>query len=49
MAKSLSEAYKNPSAAARGGLNYAAPDRDDISTWFDWLELDDYVTYGGKP
>jgi hypothetical protein len=23
--------------------------RDDIETWFDWLELDDYVTYGGKP
>ena len=26
-----------------------APLRSDISTWFDWLELDDYVTYGGKP
>jgi hypothetical protein len=26
-----------------------APDRDDIGTWFDWLELDDYVTYGGRP
>ena len=26
-----------------------APQRDDISTWFDWLELDDYVTYGGRP
>lgn len=26
-----------------------APHRDDIATWFDWLELDDYVTYGGKP
>jgi hypothetical protein len=26
-----------------------APHRDDIGTWFDWLELDDYVTYGGKP
>jgi hypothetical protein len=25
-----------------------APKRDDISTWFDWLELDDYVTFGGK-
>ena len=23
--------------------------RDDIATWFDWLELDDFVTYGGKP
>lgn len=26
-----------------------APQRDDIGTWFDWLDLDDYVTYGGKP
>jgi hypothetical protein len=25
-----------------------APQRQDISTWFDWLELDDYVSYGGK-
>ena len=26
-----------------------APQRDDIGTWFDWLELDDYVTFGGRP
>jgi hypothetical protein len=26
-----------------------AAHRDDIATWFDWIELDDYVTYGGKP
>jgi hypothetical protein len=26
-----------------------APNRDDIGTWFDWLDLDDYVTFGGKP
>jgi len=26
-----------------------APQRDDIATWFDWLELDDFVTFGGKP
>ncbi len=25
-----------------------AANRDDIATWFDWLDLDDYVTYGGK-
>ena len=25
-----------------------APHREDICTWFDWLELDDYVTFGGK-
>jgi hypothetical protein len=26
-----------------------AAHREDIATWFDWLELDDYVTFGGKP
>jgi len=26
-----------------------AAHRHDIATWFDWLELDDYVTYGGRP
>ncbi|HEY1792838.1 MAG TPA: DUF5069 domain-containing protein [Opitutaceae bacterium] len=26
-----------------------AAGRDDIGTWFDWLELDDFVTYGGQP
>ena len=26
-----------------------APNRDDIATWFDWLDLDDYVTFGGRP
>ena len=26
-----------------------APQREDIATWFDWLDLDDYVTFGGKP
>lgn len=25
-----------------------AAHRDDIATWFDWLELDDFVTFGGK-
>lgn len=25
-----------------------AAGRGDIQTWFDWLELDDFVTYGGK-
>jgi hypothetical protein len=24
-----------------------APDRDDIVAWFDLLEVDDYVSYGG--
>jgi hypothetical protein len=26
-----------------------AAHRRDIETWFDWLELDDYVTFGGRP
>lgn len=26
-----------------------APEREDIATWFDLLDLDDYVSYGGKP
>jgi hypothetical protein len=25
----------------------AAPQREDIGTWFDLLDLDDYVSYGG--
>jgi hypothetical protein len=26
-----------------------APKREDIVTWFDFLELDDFVAFGGKP
>ena len=26
-----------------------APNRADIATWFDLLDLDDYVSFGGKP
>ncbi len=26
-----------------------APKREDISTWFDFLDLDDYVSFGGNP
>ncbi|HEU5079149.1 MAG TPA: DUF5069 domain-containing protein [Opitutaceae bacterium] len=26
-----------------------AAHRDDISTWCDWVELDDFVTFGGQP
>jgi hypothetical protein len=26
----------------------AAPKREDINTWFDMLDLDDYVSFGGK-
>ena len=25
------------------------PKREDITTWFDVLDLDDYVSFGGKP
>jgi hypothetical protein len=25
-----------------------APKREDIGTWFDWLDLDDHVSFGGK-
>ncbi len=25
-----------------------APEREDIGTWFDLLDLDDYVSFGGK-
>ncbi len=27
----------------------AGPKREDIATWFDLLDLDDYVSFGGKP
>ena len=26
-----------------------APDRDDVITWFDMLDLDDYASFGGQP
>ena len=26
-----------------------APRREDIATWFDLLDLDDFVTFGGRP
>lgn len=26
-----------------------APQREDIATWFDLLDLDDYASFGGKP
>jgi hypothetical protein len=26
-----------------------APNREDIVAWFDMLDLDDYVSFGGKP
>lgn len=29
-------------------LRKAAPKREDIATWFDLLDVDDYVSFGGK-
>lgn len=29
-------------------LQKLAPDREDIATWFDLLDLDDYVSFGGR-
>ena len=29
--------------------NAAGPNRNDIQTWSDLLDLDDYVTFGGQP
>jgi hypothetical protein len=26
----------------------SAPDREDVATWFDLLDVDDYVSFGGK-
>ncbi len=26
-----------------------APQRDDVASWFDLLDLDDYVSFGGRP
>jgi hypothetical protein len=30
-------------------LSKAAPKREDIGTWFELLDLDDYASFGGKP
>jgi len=32
-----------------GILGKLTPTREDIGTWFDFLDLDDHVTFGGKP
>ena len=31
-----------------GEASRVGPNRDDIATWFDLLDLDDYVSFGGK-
>ena len=30
-------------------VEFGGATREDIKTWFDLLDLDDYVTFGGKP
>jgi hypothetical protein len=32
-----------------GVVKKAAPNREDIFTFFDMLDVDDYVSFGGKP
>ncbi|MBB5036577.1 DUF5069 domain-containing protein [Prosthecobacter dejongeii] len=38
-----SRSFINEKVAEAGGA-----DREDIGTWFDFLDLDDHVTFGGK-
>ncbi len=33
----------------QGIHSQVAPHREDISSWFDLLDLDDYASFGGKP
>ncbi len=39
-----SREFVNAQIKAAGGA-----EREDLATWFDWLDFDDYVSYGGKP
>ena len=33
-----------------GAVSGAKADhREDLATWFEWLDMDDYVSFGGKP
>jgi len=32
-----------------GYVGKFSKDREDVKTWFDLVDLDDYVTFGGKP
>jgi hypothetical protein len=38
-----SREYISSQIAAAGGTA-----REDLGTWFEWLDFDDYVSYGGK-
>jgi hypothetical protein len=51
---SASQDYRGPSdLESRKFLNEyqekMAPHRKDVATWFDILDIDDFVTFGGKP
>ena len=35
--------FINEQVAAAGGA-----EREDVVTWFDYIDLDDHVTFGGK-
>ena len=39
----------NHASSSMGSTRKIAPKREDIATWFDLLDLDDYVSFGGKP
>ena len=38
----------NRASISTASTRPAGPKREDIATWFDVLDLDDYVTFGGK-
>ena len=43
---------RNPIPLLAKNFHVIAPDtktREDIKSWFDALDLDDYVSFGGKP
>ena len=29
-------------------VSKGAPNREDIGTWFEWLDVDDYASFGGR-
>ena len=49
---SIEQVLRGPDAESKeyfdGMLQTAAPHRTDIQTWAELLDLDDYVTFGGK-
>ena len=39
---------RNRASISTASTKPAAPKREDIATWFDVLDVDDYVSFGGK-